>query len=315
LIFMSRILDNLYLGSYADAKNQVFLKKNNITHIVTVGAELKTPYLDSYKYLYIAAMDSPDFKLKIYFDQIAEFIHEAIETEKGTVLVHCFWGISRSTTSVLCYLIKYHKMTPIKARRMVKSKRSIIYPNEGFWHQLETYARELGVLEPVINRKVFAGNLVLNTMANFHHGNNSILNLTEEEKKEDSQLTASREQSLIFHSYSTKPRAMAHPEDYEYCCKSCGYKLFKGNDIVHNALKSLGGLSLCNSIFINYMNWMGNLRTNMGKMFCPNSKCGSILGFCNQSGGKCTCGTRLDKIYSIYPLRVTYAKAKSESNK
>ena len=95
---MSKIFDNLFLGSYQDAKNQSFLKKNKITHIVTVGVELQTLFPQNYKYLYIPAYDNPGYKLNIYFDQIADFIHNAIENEKGNVFVHCYMGISRSTT-------------------------------------------------------------------------------------------------------------------------------------------------------------------------------------------------------------------------
>ena len=108
----------------------------------------------------------------------------------------------------------------------------------------------------------------------------------------------------------TKSVSELNARDYEYSCKVCGFKLFKGNQIIHNVAKSYAGLSLCNAIYVKYLPWMGNLKTNMGKIFCPNSKCNSILGFCNQSGGKCSCGIRLDKMYLIYPLRVTTAKSK-----
>lgn len=59
-------------------------------------------------------------------------------------------------------------MTPLKARRMVKTKRSIIYPNDGFWKQLQEYARELGVTEKgtatmtSTNTKAMTGSLIVN---------------------------------------------------------------------------------------------------------------------------------------------------------
>jgi atypical dual specificity phosphatase len=130
---MSQIQEKLYLGSIGDAKNLLFLKESKITHIVTVGAELKMFYPSSFKYMYIPAMDSPYYDLKKYFDHIADFIHRAISEENGVVLVHCFWGISRSSSSVIAYLVKHQKMTPDKARQLVKAKRAIIYPNDGFW--------------------------------------------------------------------------------------------------------------------------------------------------------------------------------------
>jgi len=140
---MSRIQDNLYLGSYEDAKNRRLLHSQKITHIVTVGIELKTIYPESFKYLYIPAYDSPDYKLIVYFDEIADFIHNAIEREKGKVFVHCYWGVSRSTTAILAYFIKHHNMSPLEAKIHVRQRRSIIYPNEGFLQQLEIYSKKI----------------------------------------------------------------------------------------------------------------------------------------------------------------------------
>ena len=137
---ITKIWDNLYLGSHLDAQNLALLKKIKITHILTVAAELKPMFPESFTYLYIQANDHKLFQLIKYFDSIAEFIDNAIKN-KGIVFVHCKWGISRSPTSIIAYLIKYHKMNPFEARNLIKSRREFICPNPGFMEQLARYAR------------------------------------------------------------------------------------------------------------------------------------------------------------------------------
>ena len=53
----------------------------------------------------------------------------------GKVLVHCFMGISRSSTIAACYLMQKKGMNALDALRTLRQHRSI-YPNDGFLHQL-----------------------------------------------------------------------------------------------------------------------------------------------------------------------------------
>jgi len=87
----------------------------------------------------------------------------------------------------------------------------------------------------------------------------------------------------------------------DYCCLDCGYKLFGKSDIVHSP--NLGGQ--CNAIYLKFMPWIGFTRGNVSKIFCPNSRCNVVLGFTNQKGGKCHCGYFVDRMFVIYPPKVT----------
>jgi predicted protein tyrosine phosphatase len=124
-----------------DAKNLALLKRHNITHVLTVAAELKPCFPSSFTYMHIMAHDRKDYQLSKYFDIMADFIHESIDKNNGIAFVHCKWGISRSPSAVISYLIKYHKLSLYEAKSLVKARREFISPNSGFIEQLVNYAR------------------------------------------------------------------------------------------------------------------------------------------------------------------------------
>ena len=62
-----------------------------------------------------------------------------MEDEKLNVLVHCQEGRSRSTSMVVCYLIRYHSMTVNSALATIAARRSLVQPNEGFLAKLRDY--------------------------------------------------------------------------------------------------------------------------------------------------------------------------------
>eukprot|EP00978_Attheya_sp_CCMP212_P024580 scaffold77469_cov50-Attheya_sp.AAC.5 len=70
----------------------------------------------------------------------SQFIERHVATG-GSVLVHCQMGISRSSSIVIAYLIRYHQMTLDEAYEYVSRRRPMICPNPGFWHQLGVFEK------------------------------------------------------------------------------------------------------------------------------------------------------------------------------
>eukprot|EP00252_Welwitschia_mirabilis_P017441 TRINITY_DN3866_c0_g1_i1.p1 TRINITY_DN3866_c0_g1~~TRINITY_DN3866_c0_g1_i1.p1 ORF type:complete len:256 (-),score=37.71 TRINITY_DN3866_c0_g1_i1:325-1092(-) len=66
------------------------------------------------------------------------FIHENISNGK-TTYVHCKAGRGRSTTIVLCYLVKHKQMTPTEAYEFVKSKRPRVLLAASQWKAVQEY--------------------------------------------------------------------------------------------------------------------------------------------------------------------------------
>ncbi|XP_034067419.1 dual specificity protein phosphatase 13-like isoform X2 [Gymnodraco acuticeps] len=102
---VDEVWPNIYIGNVAVAQNKTSLQK--------------------------LADDSTHFDLDVYFNPAADFIHKALKTHDGKVLVHCIMGMSRSSTLVLAYLMIYHQLPLKRALQKLIQKRAI-YPNRNF---------------------------------------------------------------------------------------------------------------------------------------------------------------------------------------
>ena len=58
-------------------------------------------------------------------------------------MVHCAAGSSRSATIVIAYIMWSKKMPYKEAFEFVKSKRSVVSPNQAFKNQLQLFEKEL----------------------------------------------------------------------------------------------------------------------------------------------------------------------------
>lgn len=127
----------LYIGNVAVAQNRKTLCKLGITHILNAAHSKQGSigdqgfYGDTCVYYGIPAEDSDGFDLSLYFRPAADFIHKALKTKDGKVLVHCIMGMSRSASLVLAYLMLQQRLTLSNALKHVVQKRAI-YPNRHF---------------------------------------------------------------------------------------------------------------------------------------------------------------------------------------
>ena len=157
---MSKIQNNLFLGNKQNAEDLKFLTNNHITHIVNVTEECQPKFKDKFTYLHIKVQDIRTYNYSAHFDRIADFIHESITINHGTVLVHCYYGINRSTTAVICYLVKYYNMSSETARDYIKKRRYIIRPIYDFMRQLVDWESKLTgkpVALPSLDSKLLLG--------------------------------------------------------------------------------------------------------------------------------------------------------------
>jgi protein-tyrosine phosphatase len=135
---MSEIIKNkLYLGDLFDANNKEQIKNKNITSIICVaeGLKIDKPDVKVYRYDF---QDDYNCNISLYFDEIGDIINN-----EKVVLVNCMAGISRSSTVVIAYIMKYLNINLREAFLFVRNKRPFICPNKEFMNYLHEYEFKL----------------------------------------------------------------------------------------------------------------------------------------------------------------------------
>lgn len=141
----NEIVPGLWLGNWASAHDKVNLKKHGITHILCAIYNTGIIYPDEFTYLSVPVIDSEDEicveTMRNAFDSSYNFIQDALD-KKGSVLVHCVYGVSRSSTIVCAYLMKKYKSDTHTMLTLIKNKRPCIQPNTGFIKLLNNYYQD-----------------------------------------------------------------------------------------------------------------------------------------------------------------------------
>ncbi|KAI3812445.1 hypothetical protein L1987_17154 [Smallanthus sonchifolius] len=132
----SRIIDHVFLGSDAVAKNRQVLRQNGITHVLNCVGFVCPEYFKKdlvYKTLWLQDNPSEDIT-SILYDVFDYF--EDVREQNGRVFVHCCQGVSRSTSLVIAYLMWREGQSFETAFQQVKAARGVTNPNMGFASQL-----------------------------------------------------------------------------------------------------------------------------------------------------------------------------------
>lgn len=126
----------LYLGSEKQALDPSVIDALQITHVVNASKAIKNAFEPEITYMNAYISDRETEYIDAYFAQAFEFINEALSNHQNKVLVHCGYGVSRSASLVIMYLMKYWKKGYEETYEYVKECREIVEPNEGFKTQL-----------------------------------------------------------------------------------------------------------------------------------------------------------------------------------
>jgi protein-tyrosine phosphatase len=137
----SQIFRWLYLGTFSNACDINELRRIGINFILNCAAECHNTHLpEDIKEMHLIIRDEKKFNLISYFDKANVFLNN-VRLQGGIILVHCKFGISRSVSFVIAYLIKYFGFNVKSALNFLKSKRVQSNPNEGFLTQLYNYEK------------------------------------------------------------------------------------------------------------------------------------------------------------------------------
>jgi protein-tyrosine phosphatase len=131
------VVDNLYIGNEAAARNRALLASLGITHIVNLnGYESHVGFPEGFEYCIVKLRDTSWETLTDEFWEAVQFVKKAIEMG-GSVLCHCRRGVSRSAALCIAYLMESRGFTVDAALSFLKQRRPIVNPGQGFLDQLE----------------------------------------------------------------------------------------------------------------------------------------------------------------------------------
>jgi len=135
------VVPGLFIGSYSSTTDLAALKKNNITHILTI---LQNPppnkFPDDFTYKVINAVDDETTNMLDYLETALDFIDQA-RAHGGSVLVHCHAGMSRSGSIGIALVMRDQQLSFKDAWAFVAEGRSIVRPIEHFRKQLQLYEK------------------------------------------------------------------------------------------------------------------------------------------------------------------------------
>lgn len=275
---------NLYLGSLSAAKDIKTLSSYKISHILTIDTCPLPRHILEMKHLttkFVQLSDQPKEDLLTQFDECVAFIEEGLS--KGKVLVHCYFGISRSASVVIAYMMKKYNLSYHEAFGKVKSQRSIVYPNPGFVSQLKLY-RDMGytVDNSSMKYKVFRLSVAADKVRRVKILPNDYFDLI----KIDPGIT------------------QIQPEPNVYRCKKCRRILASESNLIMHEDKSTKAQCI-KTYFLEPLSWMDITQSMQGKLHCP--KCNNKVGsFSWIMGCQCPCGSQVAPAFYLTPSKVDW---------
>lgn len=140
------IKGRIYLSGIGWAKDlPTNCQNDGFTHIINfAGSFLRTRHYKSnifenkdLVYNEIDLTDVPEQRLDIYVNDIYDKIDNYLKTE-SKILIHCFFGQSRSVSILCYYIMKKYKWNYETTIEYIRKYRSIAQPNSGFENYLKS---------------------------------------------------------------------------------------------------------------------------------------------------------------------------------
>ena len=137
---MNKIYNNIYVGDKTSPELDPVACNCSFDLIVNCTKDLPTNS-KGIPELRVPVDDTPDDQSEMlkYLPWITYQIHQ-VWSNGGTILIHCFAGVSRSATVCAAYLMRYHGFGSVQETgRYMRSKRPIVFGNANFKDALENF--------------------------------------------------------------------------------------------------------------------------------------------------------------------------------
>ena len=129
------VIDHIYLSG-KDGASFNNLSKYKIDVVIRIG--FFDEMLDNCEYHSYPLEDASHERIESIFEETSNILHQC-HLHNKRVLVHCHAGVSRSSTIILYYMMKYLNYSLKDAFDVCFKKRPIVRPNEGFAKTLQEF--------------------------------------------------------------------------------------------------------------------------------------------------------------------------------
>ncbi|XP_019187253.1 PREDICTED: dual specificity protein phosphatase 12-like [Ipomoea nil] len=308
LVIPTKEIDKVYFGgngsegNTADESNTSLSPKKLLYSLEYAGKDLK------FVRMAVPLRDMENENLLDSLDVCLDFIEES--RKKGSVLVHCFAGVSRSASIVAAYLMRSEQFSYEDAIQSLCQSCESVSPNDGFVDQLKMF-EEMG----------FKVNRASPTYKRFH------LKLLGECYNRGETIEASKfaaDPALLTKKLSLvtdEPLSREACPTQAYRCKKCRRVVAVQDNVIDHVpgegetafgwSKRRSGRPFekadddeCSSIFIEPLQWMKSVGEGAleGKLCCIH--CEARLGYFNWSGIQCSCGSWITPAFQLHKSRV-----------
>ncbi|XP_008786853.2 dual specificity protein phosphatase 12-like [Phoenix dactylifera] len=249
--------------------------------------------------------DTEDEDLLDYLDVCLDFVDES--RKEGSVLVHCFAGVSRSAAVITAYLMRTEQRSLEDALESLRESCEFICPNDGFLDQLKLFEEmgfQVDTTSPIYKR------FRLKVLGHSY----------KQGEKIDGSIFGA-DPGLAVESSSSEQASKGDKKRTVYRCKKCRRIVALQDNVVSHVpgegetcfewQKRKSGNPFnrfqepeCSSLFVEPLKWMTSVEEGAleGKLSCIH--CDARLGYFNWSGIQCSCGSWITPAFQIHKSKV-----------
>ncbi|KAL8489300.1 hypothetical protein ACS0TY_025274 [Phlomoides rotata] len=319
------VREHLFIGNIGDAAEILQNGSDEITHILSVLSSASISFFSEWRSaisipckeirkVYVGGSESEDvssngLKSSLSPDKLLYSLEYAESRKEGSVLVHCFAGVSRSAAIMTAYLMKSERLSQEDAIESLRQSCESVGPNDGFMEQLKMFEQMGFKVDrscPIYKR--FRLKLLGDS---YNRG----------EKIDGSHFGSDPGLPAEIVSSHVETSSDKRGPTRGYRCKKCRrvialqenvldhvpgegetsfewYKRRSGNPF------SRSDDNECSSIFVEPLRWMTTVEEGglEGKLLCAH--CEARLGYFNWSGIQCSCGSWITPAFQLHKSRV-----------
>ncbi|XP_019437073.1 PREDICTED: dual specificity protein phosphatase 12-like [Lupinus angustifolius] len=301
LTIPTKEINNLHVGAAADdGARTALLPEKLLYSLEYAGNDLKLVRMA------VPLKDTENEDLLDYLEDCVDFIDRS--RKEGSVLVHCFAGVSRSAAVITAYLMRTEHLSQEDALQSLRKSCEFVCPNDGFLEQLKMF-EEMGFKvdysSPIYKR------FRLKILGDHFCGSGI----------DSSKLGADPGMPVQISSDVEEATKVENKRRLTYRCKKCRRVVALQENVVEHTPgegetsfewhKRRSGNPFdksneyeCSSIFIEPLRWMKAVEEGAleGKLSCVH--CDARLGYFNWTGIQCSCGSWITPAFQLHKGRV-----------